>query len=146
GRGAHGEIEGAEPSWITRENRIRVTPEFVYFATEGETAQLEVRVESAFGERHTPTATSSKPSVASVDANILVTAGAEDGTAEITVSAPGFPDAVVLVQKGPVYVDANATGANDGSSWEDAFVDLQDALNGPAAEIWVAKGTYRPAQ
>lgn len=146
GRGAHGEVEGSEPSWITRENRIRVNPESLYFATEGESAQLTVSMESAFGETHIPTAVSTNPSVASVDEKMLVTAGAEDGVAQIVVSAPGFPDAVIMVQKGPVYVDASATGANDGSSWEDAFVDLQDALNGPAAEIWVAKGTYRPAQ
>ncbi|MCH8880448.1 MAG: hypothetical protein IID34_11260, partial [Planctomycetes bacterium] len=27
-----------------------------------------------------------------------------------------------------IYVDADATGTNDGSTWEDAFADLQDAL------------------
>ena len=51
----------------------------------------------------------------------------------------------------PVYVDAAATGAADGSSWSDAFVDLQDALAavrerpGPD-EVWVAAGTYRPTR
>ncbi len=44
------------------------------------------------------------------------------------------------------YVDADANGNNDGSSWTDAFVYLQDAL--AAAEertnIRVAQGTYRP--
>ena len=28
-----------------------------------------------------------------------------------------------------IYVDANATGANNGSSWEDAYKYLQDALS-----------------
>ncbi|MDI9432293.1 MAG: right-handed parallel beta-helix repeat-containing protein [Planctomycetota bacterium] len=47
-----------------------------------------------------------------------------------------------------IYVDAAATGADDGSSWVDAYHDLQDALaeaNGtPPAVIRVAQGTYRP--
>jgi predicted outer membrane repeat protein len=46
-----------------------------------------------------------------------------------------------------VYVDDSATGANNGSSWQDAFVNLQDALAAaqPACDIRVARGTYCPA-
>lgn len=45
-----------------------------------------------------------------------------------------------------IYVDASAHGANDGSSWQDAFVDLQSALadSDYAGEVWVARGTYKP--
>ncbi len=46
------------------------------------------------------------------------------------------------------YVKADATGNNDGTSWEDAFVYLQDALAVVEVgdEIWVAAGEYRPDQ
>jgi len=45
-----------------------------------------------------------------------------------------------------IYVDDNAAGANDGSSWEDAYKYLQDALAGASSgdEIWVAGGVYKP--
>ncbi|MBI1227824.1 MAG: T9SS type A sorting domain-containing protein [Bacteroidetes bacterium] len=47
------------------------------------------------------------------------------------------------------YVDANASGNNDGSSWTDAFTKLQDALAATQyclnpTDIWVAGGTYYP--
>ena len=43
-----------------------------------------------------------------------------------------------------VFVDTSATGANDGTSWTDAFPDLQDGLAAAAGgdELWVAAGTY----
>lgn len=48
--------------------------------------------------------------------------------------------------QGQVFVNLNATGANDGSSWENAFTDLEVAINTSAEgdEIWVATGTYKP--
>lgn len=47
---------------------------------------------------------------------------------------------------GPLcYVDANATGMNNGDSWADAYPDLQAALTDPyCLEIWVATGVYKP--
>ncbi len=43
-----------------------------------------------------------------------------------------------------VYVNAAANGANNGSSWADAYTNLHSALLNPTAEIWVAAGTYLP--
>ncbi|GAB4016652.1 beta strand repeat-containing protein [Spirosoma koreense] len=49
-----------------------------------------------------------------------------------------------------LYVKASATGANTGLSWQDAFPDLQSALNYVCAvnltEIWVAGGVYKPTK
>ncbi|GEM_PF-3400295 len=47
---------------------------------------------------------------------------------------------------GIIYVNAAATGNNDGTSWQDAYVNLQQALSnaGSPNQIWVASGTYTP--
>jgi len=48
-----------------------------------------------------------------------------------------------------IYVDDDANGANDGSSWADAYKYLQDALadanfSEKPVEVRVAEGTYKP--
>ena len=45
-----------------------------------------------------------------------------------------------------LYVDASATGSNNGSFWEDAFVSLRVALLNSeyGDQVWVAEGTYTP--
>jgi len=50
-----------------------------------------------------------------------------------------------------IYVDNDATSANDGSSWENAYLYLQDALADAnfaekPVEIRVAQGIYKPDQ
>ena len=73
--------------------------------------------------------------------DITVDMGAYEGM-YAPVECPSF---------GPVvYVDSDASGVGDGSSWENAFASLQDALEvvsmcGYTGEVWIAEGTYMPA-
>ncbi|UCG49696.1 MAG: hypothetical protein JSU94_07915, partial [Phycisphaerales bacterium] len=94
-------------------------------------------------------------------AQSVMVAAAEDedyfnGAALIVISGAGFFDAGVSVlewdDEAPavLYVDADAAGRNDGTSWDDAFGDLQDALVvarsvAQVTEVRVAEGLYRPA-
>ncbi len=45
-----------------------------------------------------------------------------------------------------IFVDQSATGANNGTSWSDAFTDLQQAISVAQAgdEVWLAAGHYYP--
>lgn len=62
-------------------------------------------------------------------------------------NANGAPDECEVV----AFVDADASGRRNGSSWADAYNDLQDALqaaeksDGIISEVRVAAGTYSPA-
>jgi len=61
----------------------------------------------------------------------------------------GIPDECEPIRVGVIYVDAHATGENDGTGWADAANDLQYALEWacPGNEIWVASAgehRYRP--
>lgn len=64
------------------------------------------------------------------------------------VSSPATVTVRVEPAWRPIYVNASASGANTGTSWADAYTELQpalaDAARGAANMIWVAAGTYRP--
>ncbi len=49
-------------------------------------------------------------------------------------------------QNSIIYVNATATGLNNGSSWQDAYTDLQTALQTAAQgdSVWVTKHLYYP--
>ena len=46
-----------------------------------------------------------------------------------------------------IFVKSDAGGSSDGTSWENAYTDLQSALDIASSgnEIWVAVGTYYPS-
>lgn len=64
-----------------------------------------------------------------------------------------FPFVIVLLLllppvsvKARVFVKADAQGANNGTSWTDAYTNLDSAINKTASgEIWVAAGIYKPS-
>jgi hypothetical protein len=97
-----------------------------------------------------------------LEPQLVTVAAAQDadylhGKALIFISAAGFPTAGVtateLDDEAPkiLYVEGNASGAGDGTSWADAFAHLQDALHVAAVvpevkEVRVAQGIYKPDQ
>jgi hypothetical protein len=95
----------------------------------------------------------------SVSADRFALTGSFRGTAsfaDFDLTSAGSSDMFVLGGPGEVFVpsvlfvDADATGAETGLSWTDAFTDLQDALalaaqvRAGSLAIWVAEGTYYP--
>ena len=59
---------------------------------------------------------------------------------------PLSPTRSVLGDAAIIYVDGGATGRDDGSSWMNAYTNLQPALAAAVSghEIWVAEGVYYP--
>lgn len=75
------------------------------------------------------------------DVQIYTTALSESQVRDLALG-----NATVFGQATTMFVDAQAKGKNDGSSWADAFVGLQDALavTQKGDRIHVAKGLYTP--
>lgn len=73
-----------------------------------------------------------------------------DGT--IDIGAYEYQGIPPNITNNVLYVNSIATGANNGSSWVNAFTNLPDAVataricNNKYTEIWMASGTYKPSQ
>ena len=80
----------------------------------------------------------------------LCVADTGNGTAPIVDMGAYEQDGIVEGLGSVLRVDPSAAGLDDGSSWADAFGDLQTTLvlvpcsATQVDEIWVAEGTYRP--
>jgi len=94
----------------------------------------------------------------SISLTVVVTEEAEPGSIlhnaavlrnDAEIFAVATEDTPVANWAGDViYVDNRATGYNNGTSWANAYTDLQAAIaraeKGCGSQIWIAKGTYNP--
>ncbi len=81
------------------------------------------------------------------DEDVLVWYDADGDGDRDAVTVSGGAVTGIDIDTGFVYVDIDATGgANNGSSWTDAFIDLQNGIDLAVSgiEVWIAEGTYVP--
>ena len=83
-----------------------------------------------------------------LDADLLGDPRIQDGNGDGTATVDmGALEARLPVSDDVIYVSQAATGANDGTSWVDAFTDLQAGLAlaapGDSTQVWVAAGSLQ---
>ena len=63
-----------------------------------------------------------------------------------TIPQSGYSNAYTFLVGDTTFVDINATGNNDGTSWQNAYNNLNTALlNTSTSNLWIANGTYKPS-
>ena len=87
--------------------------------------------------------------------NCVKTIGITDEACDPADNTKCLTDCSSLKLPKRIYVKSTAAGANNGTSWTDAYADLQRALDdarrsieeatAEEVEIWVAGGTYKPS-
>tara|TARA_R110002126_G_scaffold72364_1_gene180878 strand:+ start:35496 stop:39446 length:3951 start_codon:yes stop_codon:yes gene_type:complete len=94
---------------------------------------------------------STKTITATPDAGYLFTGFTGDVTSSVNPLTVALNSSLITINANfielPIYVDVNASGNNDGSSWANAYTNLHDAIDEAGSgtqTIWVAKGTYKP--
>jgi predicted outer membrane repeat protein len=164
-----GAYEGAKPSFVLSTQSVAVpegqTQTFTVALAIEPAGTVQVNVTFQSGD---PDITVQSGAVLTFDpANYsvpqtVVLAAAEDGdrlndTAIIGISAPGLISCGVTAgeldnESNPdiLFVDASATGGNNGANWPNAFTDLQEALHLAVEypqfeQVLVAEGVYTPA-
>lgn len=71
-------------------------------------------------------------------------------TLRVTLYLILFQIAIISPAQKIVFVNHAATGLNNGSTWGDAYTNIQDAINDAfesgGGDVWVAEGTYKPTE
>ncbi|WP_298418418.1 choice-of-anchor Q domain-containing protein [uncultured Kordia sp.] len=156
-------LTAAEVSQITTDNNytVCITPDIADFSTSNiteNTATLVLPQTDTFDISYGLSSQPFNTYTIVTDVNGSVFINNLDFSSEYTVRyrkkcagnttynpASGWSLPATFRTKGPLFVNGNATGLNDGSSWTNAYTSLQDALATVNAgeEIWVASGTYK---